>query len=130
MSDTKTEYDWSAVNGHAVERLRAPKVTPVPERLVALAQASWDGVPNPNYPAKSDVELLHVLRHQFGTVEAPDEARAQAFAKLMTKAGDHTVPETSVTVVIDPDYSSKAPDIKNPGLVAWKAGTRRGRKTT
>lgn len=105
------EFNWEHVTGSAVERLRAPKITPVPAPIVKLAQQSWDGV-------KKDGEVRHVLRHQF---KEGEEARAEAFAKLMKKAGPHTVPPTSVSVVVDPDENG------NTLLVAWKAGARRGR---
>lgn len=113
MAEQKTEFDWSQVSGTAVKRLRAPKVAPVPDALVALAQQSWDGVADPEDP---EGEKLHVLRHEFS-----DETVAGEFAKLMKKAGEHTTPQTTVTVVFDPDADGR----KN--LVAWKAGVRRGR---
>ncbi len=111
-----TEFDWSEVSGQAVERLRAPKVAPVPDSIVKLAQMSYDGVPDPKNPENT----LHVLRHQF-----KDEAKAVAFAKIMKKAGDHVMTTDgkggSVSVVPDPDGDG------NVTLVAWKAGARRGR---
>jgi len=108
--------DWSFVGGTATKRLRAPKVEPVPDAIVALAQKSWDGVEDPQDP---EGERLHVLRHEFS-----DEAVAKEFSKHMRKAGEHTTPMTSLTVLHDPDKTG------NEKIVAWKAGTRRGRQTT
>jgi hypothetical protein len=104
------------VTGQATKRLRAPKVTPVPDPIIALAQQSWDGVKDEDSP---DGELLHVLRHEFS-----DEAVAKEFAKHMRKAGEHTTPMTSLTVIHDPD------GVGNTKVVAWKAGTRRGKAVT
>jgi hypothetical protein len=111
------EFDWSEVNGQAAVRLRAPKIVPVPDAIVAQAQRSWDGVPGKNGDGE-DIKL-HVLRHRFKS-----DAKAEAFAKLMKHAGDHTTPLTSVSVVIDPDNDG------TKTLVAWRAGNRRGRGTT
>jgi hypothetical protein len=111
------EFDWSDVNGTAVTRLRAPKIVPVPDAIVAQAQRSFDGVPGKDEEGE-DV-TLHVLRHKFKS-----DAKAEAFAKLMKHAGNHTTPLTSVSVVIDPDNDG------TKTLVAWRAGNRRGRQTT
>jgi hypothetical protein len=108
-------YDWAELSGKAVKRLRAPKVTPVPEPLVAIAQQSWDGVPDP----EDAEELLHVLQFTLSSEETAAE-----FAKLMRKTGEHTKPMTSVTVVIDPEGTG------DKNTVSIKAGTRRGRATT
>jgi hypothetical protein len=116
MADQQ-EYDWGEVNGTAVTRLRAPKIVPVPDAIVAQAQRSFDGVPSKN-EAGEEVKL-HVLRHNFKS-----DAKAEAFAKLMKHAGDHTTPLTSVSVVVDPDNDG------TKTLVAWRAGNRRGRTTT
>lgn len=124
------DYDWGELNGKAVERLRASKIVPVPPALVKQAQRSWDGVDGPGGTK------LHVIRYDFlpNFSHVKDEAKrreqatakAAAFAKLMRKAGDHTTPRTSVTVVIDPDHV-KDGDPEQPWIVAWKAGKRRGR---
>lgn len=111
MAD-KTEFDWGQVSGQATKRLRAPRVTPVPDAIIKLAQQSYDGLPDPDNPEAS----LHVMRHEF-----TDETVAKAFAKLLRRAGEHTTPQTSVTVVHDPDGNG------NTKQVAWKAGARRGR---
>jgi len=113
MADAK-EFDWSKVSGRAVQRLRAPKVPPVPTPIVALAQKSWDGVVDDDNP---EGEKLHVLRHEFG-----DKEVAESFAKLIKKAGYHTTPNTTVTVVFDPD------DDGHELLVAWRAGAKRGKR--
>lgn len=107
MADTATpaasvEYDWNAVTGRNVERLKAPKIVPVPAPIVAQAQASWDE--------------QTVKGHTFKTPE-----QAKAFADLMKNAGHHTKPPTSVRAVIDPDNTG------NTRLVHWQAGKRRGR---
>lgn len=111
-----TTFDWSQVSGQATKRLRAPKVTPVPEGIVAEAQRSWDGVKDDENP---EGDLLHVLSYEFSSEEV-----AKEFAKLVKKAGDHTVPLTTVTVVPDPDRDG------NTRKVNIKAGQRRGRATT
>jgi hypothetical protein len=123
VAEAKVEYDWSDVTGHAVERLRKPKITPVPDKVRELAQASWDGVAakgkdgSPKLDGEGNPVLLHNLRHRFGS-----DAEAAAFAKLVKKAGPHTTPRTSVSAVIDPD------DTKDLRTVAWRAGQPRGRQ--
>jgi|SRR5215469_3356063 len=114
MAD-KEQYNWEGISGSAVEKLRKPKITPVPEHIVKLAQRSYSGVPDPKHEGK----LLHVLRHEF---KPGDEKRRDEFARLMKKAGPHTKPETSVSVVVDPDNEG------NVNLIAWRAGEKRGRK--
>lgn len=125
MAD-KVEFDWSKVNGQAVERLRAPKVYDVPAKIVELAQASFDGVPlrrngKPVMDANGEPVLTHNMRHDFG---AGYEKMAEEFATHMRHAGDHTTPLTSVSAVIDPDNDGSA------HVVSWKAGNRRGRQQT
>lgn len=112
----ESTFDWTTVSGQATHRLRAPKVTPVPAHIVAEAQRSWDGVKDEENP---DADLMHVLRYEFSS-----EDIAKEFVKLAKKAGDHTVPLTTVTAVFDPDNED------NPRKVAIKAGQRRGRATT
>lgn len=109
------DFDWSEITGRAVERLRAPRIEPVPEAIVKQAQRSYDGVPNPADPEKR----LHVIEHEFITAEKAEQA-----AKLLKKAGVHTTPPTTVRVVIDPDGTG------NLNLVRWKAGVRPGRKVS
>ena len=106
------EYDWSGLTAQAVRSLRKPKVKPVPARIVQLAQASFDGVPDAE---NTDGPLLHVLEHTFETA-----ARAASFAKVMKQAGVHTTPPTSLRVVIDPENDG------SDTLVRWRAGTRKG----
>jgi hypothetical protein len=111
----ESEFNWEGVTGKAVERLRAPAPPPrPPDSIVALAQKSWDGVDG------KDGEKMHVLRHQFREDETE---KRDAFMKLLKKAGAHTTPPTSVSVVTDPDRTAPP----NEHLVAWKAGVRRGR---
>lgn len=101
----QTEQTWGFLTGHVVERLRKPKTTPVPDAIVRAAQRS---VGDENGPI--------VLEHKFA-----DDETAAAFAKLMRKAGDHTEPQTTVQVVIDPEETG------DNTLVRWRAGARRGR---
>jgi hypothetical protein len=115
MAD-KPETDWSGVTGEAVERLRAPKVTPVPEPIVKAAQRSWDGV-------EKNGKKLHAMRHEFAT-----EEQAKEFARLVKKAQDHTIPRTTVTAVIDPDHGLPNHECNNK-LVAWEARNKRARTT-
>lgn len=103
MADT--EFDWGKITGTAIARLRAPKVPPVPEPLVKLAQKSWDEET--------------VLKYHFDS-----EEKAAAFAKLMRKAGAHTTPVTTVSVSVDPEETG------DPKIIAWKAGKKRGRTAT
>jgi hypothetical protein len=103
MAEESTGYDWSEITGRTTERLRAAKVRPCDPAVVKAAQLSYD-----EGTARD---------HQFRS-----EKEAAAFAAEMKKAGPHTVPQTSVSVVIDPDNTD------NTRLVAWKAGARRGKK--
>ena len=121
----KSEFDWGDLTGQATERLRAPKVPPVPAQIVKLAQDAYDGrtLMDPQGKPVTDDEgnpvITHNLRHDF----KGDEKRAEAFAKHMKNAGLHTTPLTSLSVVIDPD------DDGNKSVVAWRATKRRGRQT-
>lgn len=116
MPKNTTPDEWAEIQGEAVTRLRAPKVTPVPASIVKLAQRSYDGI-------EVDGETRHVMRHTFESAE-----RAEAFAKLMRKAGEHTVPLSSVSVAIDPDRTDDDDEPVSPETVAWRAGNKRGRK--
>lgn len=116
---TDAGFDWSSVTGEAVATLRKPKTVPVPDAIVALAQESYVGRVN---PADPEGARLHWLRHRFETPE-----RAAQFASLMKLAGAHTSPESTVRVVIDPDSRKETPaDEREPELVAWCAGTKKG----
>lgn len=108
-------HDWSGITGTAVRRLKAPKIVPVPEPIVRMAQRSYDGIADP----ENEGEKLHVLEHDF-----KDEAKAAEFARLVKKAGDHTTPLSSVSAVIDPENDG------HKTVVRWKAGARRGHKTS
>jgi hypothetical protein len=108
------DFDWGEVNGVVVDRLRAPKITPVPEAIVKQAQRSVETKGPGNETA--DWAKTTVLRHQFD-----DEAKAVAFARFMKKAGPLTKPKSSLIVVPDPEKKG------NVTLVAWKAGKPRGR---
>ena len=137
---TQPDFDWGTLTVHAVERLRAPKVSPVPDAIVRLAQTSYEGVIN---PADPEGPRLHVLRHTF-----EDQGRAAKFAGHLRNAGKLTTPQTSTTIVIDPDNLKDAGGRaefreQNPGIemtdeelvdlggrtVAWKTGASRARKT-
>lgn len=117
----KTEFDFGDIEAHTVERLREAKVEPVPASIIKLAQQSYAGV---KHPSKEDV-LLHVMRHQFA---AGEEAKRDAFVKHMRNAGPHVKTEdgrgATVQVVTDPEHKD------NHLLVAWKAGNRRGQKSS
>jgi hypothetical protein len=119
VAEQKESFKWDGVTGTAVERLRAPAPPPrPPDHLVKLAQQSWDGV-----QVDGEDEKRHVLRYQFGEGQ---EAKRDAFIKLIKAAGAHTTPPTTVTVVPDPDRETPANEL----LVAWRAGARRGRGAT
>lgn len=110
--------DWTKITGKNVERLRASKVTPVPDHIVALAQASYDQGTNKEFDFA-------------GLIKDADKAVATAaeFAKHMRNAGNHTTPQTSVSVVIGPeDFDADGERIKLADtVVRWKAGKRRGK---
>lgn len=122
------EFDWSGLTGQTVARIKEQKVVPVPEAIVRAAQRSLDGVPHPTIAGRVD----HILEHEFKT---PEEA-AQA-AKLLKKAGAHTVPQSSVRVVIDPyseasdpaDPRKPHPLAGNTKIIRWKAGGKTGAKS-
>lgn len=115
MSDQ--EFNWGEVTGQAVRRLTAKKVAPCPPEIVALAQRSWDGVPDPD----NEGEKLHAMTWDFNG----NTAKAKAFAELLRVAGAHTTPPTSVKVVIDPHNDGTKP--KDEAVVGWLAGQRRGK---
>lgn len=125
---TPPAFDWGAVSGRRVENLRAPKIPDVPEAIVALAQASYDGTPvlqedgkTPVLDEEGNKVLGHVMEYDFG----PDNvAMATEFAKHMKNAGLHTEPLSSVSVAPDPENDGRA------HVVRWKAGARKGRKGT
>jgi hypothetical protein len=113
------KFDWAEVTGRTVERLRAPKIVPVPDAIVAAAQRSWDGVTDGD-------KTLHVMLHEFPTAEV-----AKEFARLVKKAGAHTTPRTSVSAVINPDPKGEVFDEPTTDRhVSWKAGKPRGRQAS
>lgn len=109
---TFTDEDWGDITAKPAERLKARPVKPVPPAIVRHAQRSYEGVPHPDDENKT----VHVLTHTFDS-----EEKAEAFAKHMKNAGDHTTPPTSVSVAVDPDGTG------DKKTVAWRAGKRRGR---
>lgn len=107
MADEATaevKYDWSKINGSTADRLRAPKIIPVPAHIVKLAQASYD-----------DGE---VKKYRFP--DGTPEKVVEEFAEHLKNAGLHTEPNTSVQPVIDPENEG---DLLR---IHWKAGLRRG----
>lgn len=135
---TQADFDWGSLTVHAVERLRAPKTAPVPDAIVKLAQQSYEGVTDPRNP---EGPKLHVLRHTF-----EDQDRAGKFAGHLRNAGKLTTPQTSTTIVVDPDNLKTAEgraefraatgiEMADEELidlggrtVAWKTGASRARK--
>jgi hypothetical protein len=112
MAESK-EHNWAGLTARTATLLKAPKIPPVPQEIVDLAQRSFDGVKDGE---GEDAEVNHVLAHEFKS-----EEMAAEFAKHMKNAGHHTTPKSSVSVAVDPM------DTGNKKLVHWKAGTRRGR---
>lgn len=117
MTDTLTEsgYNWEAFEAVTVERLREPKVQPVPAGIIKQAQRAVTGVTAPNG------EVMHTLEYEF-----PAKELAIEFAKHMKHAGQHTNPVSTITVLVDPQGVAKGSEV-NPNLVRWQAGKRRGR---
>lgn len=103
------EYDWSELNGTVVERLRKPKIAPVPDPIIRQAQRSVDGDP-------ANLKDTRSLHHVFKS-----EGERNEFVKQMRKAGAHTRPLSTMTVIVDPDREGI------PLKVGWKAGKRRGK---
>ena len=117
MAENQT-MDWSKITGKTVERLRASKITPVPEHIVKLAQRSFDSGENIEWDAASLVK------------DAEQAIKVAAeFAKHMRNAGNHTTPQSSVSVVIGPeDLDDEGNRVKLADtVVRWKAGKRRGK---
>lgn len=122
MTDTQQEaavspIAWDAVTPTFSDRLRAPKKPERPsDGAIALAQKSYAGEVRGEGDAK---ETVHVLRHRFKTVEEAEKA-----ADELKRAGYYTTPESTVTVVHDPDNTG------DRRLIAWQAGNKRGRKSS
>lgn len=104
-----TEFNWDELNGKATERMRKPKTSPVPDSIIRLAQRSVDSDPT--------LANCKELTFDFGS----DTARAEAFIKLMRKAGAHTKPESTIKVTPDPDGEG------HNTLISWYARKRPGR---
>lgn len=119
------EYNWDDINGTAVERLRAPKTAPVPAAIVAQAQRSVDGDP-------ASLVKTGAFHFSFG-----DHGKGEAFARFMKRAGAHTKPPSSMSVVVGVLEGEGAlayvrklrTDEPDPEelAVGWKAGKRRGK---
>lgn len=129
--------DWDGLEAQFVTTLREQRVEPVPEPIVKLAQKSLDGITHPQNPEAK----LHSMQLTFDTA-----AKAIAFERHMKNAGLHTTPQSSITVVRDPErgkvqqmqdgqpvVNDKGKPVMvpgpavNPNKVAWRAGARRGR---
>ncbi len=80
---------------------------------IRMAQRSYDGFTHPETE-----EVLHVMTHRFPTVEAADVAEDE-----LKRSGAYTTPESTVSVVRDPDGEG------DNRIVRWRAGNKRGRKT-
>lgn len=82
---------------------------------VRMAQKSYDGFKS---GPEDDAEVLHVITHRFPTVEAADVAEDE-----LKRAGAYTTPESTVSVLRDPEGEG------DNRIVRWRAGNKRGRKT-
>jgi hypothetical protein len=108
-----TQVTWDAVVPTFSNRLREPKRPEKPsDGAIAMAQKSYDGF----IPEGSD-ETWHAITHRFPTVEMAADA-----ADELKRAGAYTTPETTVTVLIDPEGKG------DNRVVRWRAGGKRGRK--
>lgn len=118
MTDTaeRKGIAWDAITPVMGARLRPPKKPERPsDGAIALAQRSFNGsLSNPEDTAS---EILHVLTHRFKTVEEADAAEDE-----LKRAGAYTDPESTVTVVRDPE------DTGDKRIVSWRAGQKRGRR--
>jgi len=95
--------------------LRPPKRPPKPsDGAIAMAQKSYNGFATGE---GDSAETQHVMVHRFATVE-----EAELAADELKRAGAYTEPESTVTVIHDPDGSG------DRRVVAWRAGGKRGRK--
>lgn len=112
MTDTKTPgVSWETITPMFGARLREPKKPAKPsDHAITQAQKSYNG-------EEHDGETWHVLTHRFPSVEM-----AEAAADELKRAGSYTNPESTVTVVIDPQNSG------DKRIVSWRAGGKRGRK--
>lgn len=116
MTDTaKQGLGWEKITPVFGAQLRPPKKPPRPtDGAIAMAQKSYDG-----FTPEGAEETFHVMTHRFESVEVAEHA-----ADELKRAGAYTEPETSVTVLIDPEESG------DKRIVRWSAGKRRGRKAS
>lgn len=105
-----TEFNWDELSGKTIERMRKPKTVPVPEAIIRQAQLSVDTDPT--------LTNCHARTFDFGA----DTARAEAFVKLMRRAGAHTKPESTIKVTLDPDGEGRQNKIE------WYARKRPGKR--
>lgn len=133
--------EWGGLEGTFVTSLKTRRIEPVPDPIIKLAQLSLDGRKVGTDDNGADV-IRHAMERKFETPE-----RAQAFARHMRNAGDHTNPASSVTVLVDPErtkvqkngedgkplFAEDGKAVMEPGpavdptLVRWRAGARRGK---
>ena len=107
-------FNWDRVTGASSERLRGPKLPPMPpQHFIKLAQASYDGDPQEN----GDVWHARHFTFPEGT---SDEVIGQALTHLKN-AGSYTSPMSTVRTYRDET---------NPYKIGWEATGRRGRKTS
>lgn len=115
MTDTEAQghkIEWESVTPVFAARLRPPKKPARPsDGAIALAQKSLNGEP------QADGEIFHVITRRFRT-----EAEAEAAADELRRAGAYTEPESTVTVVTDPDRSG------DKRMLRFRAGGKRGRR--
>jgi hypothetical protein len=104
---------WDDVVPHFGNVLKPPTKPARPsDGAIRMAQKSYDGFTHPETE-----EVLHVITHRFPTVEAADVAEDE-----LKRAGSYTEPNSTVTVVRDPDGTG------DNRIVRWRAGNKRGRK--
>jgi hypothetical protein len=109
----KHGVSWDAVAPVFTGRLRAPRKPERPsDGAIRMAQKSYDG----HTPEGEDV-TLHAITHRFGSVEEAEIAAAE-----LKRAGAYTEPETTVSVLFDPENTG------DKRVLRWKAGAKRGRK--
>lgn len=111
----KKAVAWDAVVPKFSARLREPVKPQRPsDGAIKMAQISYDGRVNPETE-----ETEHAITHRFPSVEA-----AEIAADELKRAGAYTTPETTVSIVIDPEGTG------DKRILRWRAGGKRGRKTS